>query len=834
MGQPLLKRVQIAAQLDNIFEHPLTLVVAAMGYGKTTAVRDYLDQKQARYAWLTVEREERSAQLVWHSLTRQLARIELEFGSQLNTMGFPADVPHGDRILDLIEEHTFMTGTVLVFDDYHFARAPELDTLLERLVWRKIPGLHIVIISRTRPQFNMAELKLKDHCFQLKSSLFELSPDEIKEYVQMFGYNPPPGMINRVHTLTEGWITAGYLVMRNYAETGLLGQVTDIEALLESAIMARYKDDETQLLAALSILESFTPEQAPYLTGNKKAAAMIRQLSSDNSLIRYDDQAGKYILHNIFRTHLKGLVAEQFDQLELAGLYRRAGEWEVQNNNLIPGLQYFLQAGAYDLFLDQFEKPGISRVLDTSAAAIVELFEQVPEEARLRHPIAYITYADFYLTDVDMEGGGRLLDKIEKHFRSDPDTPHAMKRRIFGEITLARSFLFFNDIRKINAYHLKAHDLLEGRSAIANKEMMFTFGSPHCLYLFYREKGDLLEVTEFSAQAIRPYLELSNGCGAGFEHLIRAEYCLETGTLDQVEHYVQKAIHKAHASDQSLIIICANFALARQLAAVGRLMEARAILNELQITVAEINNPIFDNTMDLCAGYLGGILADKQSFAPWLKDGDMKHSDIFYQGLAFNYLVHAKFVLLEENYSKLELLCEELHQLFSIFNNQLGYVHAHLLDAIARNRLYGPEEAKEALRPALVIGRADSLILPFAEYGLYIGDLLRAMQRENPTDRYLNRLAEAAARYRAELRRHGEGGITALFITKREKEILALIVAGKTNRQIAASLYLAEVTVKKSITAIYRKLGASGRAEAVRKALELGIGGDSLPVEEEA
>ena len=833
MEQPKLRRAQIAAQLDNIFKYPLTLVIAAMGYGKTTAVKDFLDQKRAQYAWLTVEREERSAQLIWHSLTRQLAKIEPEFGSGLITMGFPADAPHRDRVLDLIEEHTFMTNVVLVIDDYHFAQAPELDLLLERLVWKKIPGLHIVIISRTRPQFNMEELKLKDYCFQLKSSLFELSPDEIKEYVQLFGYNPSEVMVNRVHALTEGWITAIYLVMQSYAETGLLGQVININALIELAIMARYKDDETRLLTALSILDSFSPEQAAYLTGKQEAAAMIRRLSSDNSLIRFDDQAGKYILHNIFRTHLKGLVPEQFDQSELAGLYRRAGEWEVQNNNLIPGLRYFLQAEAYDLFLDQFEKPGISRVLDTSAAAIVELFEQVPEEARLRRPIAYITYADFYLTGVDMEEGGRLLDRIEEYYRADGGISPALKRRIFGEITLVRSFLFFNDIRKINAYHLKAHDLLEGRSAIANKDMMFTFGSPHCLYLFYREKGDLSGVTEFSKQAILPYQELSNGCGAGFEHLLRAEYCLETGSLDEVERNVQKAIHKARASEQTSIIICANFAMARQLAACGRFTEARAVLNELQVAVAELNNPIFDNTMDLCTGYLGGILGEVQSFAPWLRDGDMKHSDIFYQGMAFNYLVYAKSVLLEEDFNKLELLCEELLQLFSIFSNQLGYVHAHVLDAIARNRLYGPEEAKEALQPALKIGRADGLILPIAEYGFYVGDLLRAMQRKNPVDQYLKRLSEAALRYKAELRRSG-GKTASLPLSEREMEVLTLLVAGKTNRQIASTLYLAEVTVKKSITTVYRKLGARGRAEAVRKALQLGIGGSVPPVEDEA
>ena len=828
MGQPILKRVQIATHLENIFEYPLTLVVAAMGYGKTTAVKDFLDQKKARYAWLTVERKERSAQFIWHSLTRQLTRIEPEFGSQLNTMGFPADAPHGDRVLDLIEEHTFMTGIVLVIDDYHFARAPELDDLLERLVWKKIPGLHIVIISRTRPKFNIEELKLKDYCFQLKSSMFELSPAEIKEYVELYGFNPPAAMINRVHALTEGWITAVYLVMKSYAETGFLGQITDIEALIDSAIIARYRDDEKDLLVALSILDSFTPEQAVYLTGNKRAPLMIRQLSRDNSLIRYDNQAGKYILHNIFRSHLNRLVGEQFDESEIAGLYRRAGEWEVKHNNLIPGLQYFLQAGAYDFFLEQFEKPGITRVLDTSAATIVELFEQVPEEARLRHPIAYITYADFYLTGVDMEGGSRLLDQIEEYYRDDRDISPALKRQILGEITLVRSFLFFNDIRKINTYHLKAHELLEGRSAIANKDMMFTFGSPHCLYLFYRDEGDLLGVTEFSAQAILPYQELSNGCGAGFEHLLRAEYYLETGALDQVERYVKKTIHKARATEQTSIIICANLTQARHLAARGRFMEARAVLNELQVAVAGLNNPIYDNTVDLCAGYLGGILGEVQSFAPWLKDGNMKHSDIFYQGMAFNYLVYAKSVLLEEDYRKLEQLCGELHQLFSIFNNQLGYVHASVLDAIARNMLYGPEEAKKALQPALQIGRADSLIMPFAEYGRYIGDLLRAMHKENPTDQYLKRLAEAAVSYRSELERHLGGKTAVTSLTKREKEILAHVVAGKTNRQIASSLYLAEVTVKKCITNLYRKLGARGRAEAVRKALQLGNAGGFL------
>ena len=35
----VLKRERVSAELNNLFDYPLTVVVAAMGYGKTTSVR---------------------------------------------------------------------------------------------------------------------------------------------------------------------------------------------------------------------------------------------------------------------------------------------------------------------------------------------------------------------------------------------------------------------------------------------------------------------------------------------------------------------------------------------------------------------------------------------------------------------------------------------------------------------------------------------------------------------------------------------------------------------------------------------------------------------------
>ena len=56
--------------------------------------------------------------------------------------------------------------------------------------------------------------------------------------------------------------------------------------------------------------------------------------------------------------------------------------------------------------------------------------------------------------------------------------------------------------------------------------------------------------------------------------------------------------------------------------------------------------------------------------------------------------------------------------------------------------------------------------------------------------------------------------------SEREQQILDLLIAGKTNKQIARDLTLQEMTVKTHVRNIYRKLGAVNRADAVRMVLQ--------------
>jgi two-component system response regulator DesR len=60
-------------------------------------------------------------------------------------------------------------------------------------------------------------------------------------------------------------------------------------------------------------------------------------------------------------------------------------------------------------------------------------------------------------------------------------------------------------------------------------------------------------------------------------------------------------------------------------------------------------------------------------------------------------------------------------------------------------------------------------------------------------------------------------------LSEREREVLDLIASGATNREIAERLFLSPHTIKEHTSALYRKLKARNRAEAVRRAERLGL-----------
>ena len=77
-----------------------------------------------------------------------------------------------------------------------------------------------------------------------------------------------------------------------------------------------------------------------------------------------------------------------------------------------------------------------------------------------------------------------------------------------------------------------------------------------------------------------------------------------------------------------------------------------------------------------------------------------------------------------------------------------------------------------------------------------------------------------AARARAELARIGGRAPAGDGLTATERRIAELVAEGKTNKEVAAILVVAERTVESALTQIYRKLDVRSRTELARKLAE--------------
>lgn len=158
----------------------------------------------------------------------------------------------------------------------------------------------------------------------------------------------------------------------------------------------------------------------------------------------------------------------------------------------------------------------------------------------------------------------------------------------------------------------------------------------------------------------------------------------------------------------------------------------------------------------------------------------------------------------------------------------LGLPDSDGLHALRRVRETSPEVACAVMsadeRPATILSAIDLGAAGFVPKTTRRGELLRALRLMMSCGVYLP--ASVLAMQLGETPPGvpmGTESLESLGLSPRQGDVLRLLIEGKPNKAICRDLGLSESTVKTHLAAIFRRLGANSRTQAVVAAARLGL-----------
>jgi LuxR family maltose regulon positive regulatory protein len=155
----LVARPRLSEELRRGDEAALTLLSAPAGFGKTTALTDWLStvdpQPMRSVAWLSLDTRDSDPALFWRYVVATLATVAPDVADIL-----PEPGPPETALSALINQLAAARGgVVLVLDDYHVIESPEIHEGVAFLLEHLPPRVRVVIAGRADPPLPLTRLR---------------------------------------------------------------------------------------------------------------------------------------------------------------------------------------------------------------------------------------------------------------------------------------------------------------------------------------------------------------------------------------------------------------------------------------------------------------------------------------------------------------------------------------------------------------------------------------------------------------------------------------------------------------------------------------------------
>ncbi len=813
---------KLRIKLSKISHHSLTIVEAPSGFGKTTAVREYLKENLPHGAceyWYTCLGE--SASMAWLGICELFSNINIKVAEALKNLKMPTMDTLFYMTLYLRDLHC-VTETYLVVDNYQLVNCNIPRELISIFSMHGNPKLHMIFI--TQPLEAKQQISIHNNIHTINTSSFLFDKDDIVCLFRKEDIRLTDEVLEKIFISTEGWVSAIRLQMKNFIETGSFDLIADIEQLVEIAIWNRLTPEEQDFLLLVSVLDSFKIHQAAIMLNQETLPENIIVLLKNNDFIKYLPDKCLYSMHSVLQNYLRNRFYNQTSKDYQNQIFRKAGVSCAAMSEYYPASEFFYKIQDFDAILSlPFSREYLDKHKGIKLSEfIVTIVNECPEKILCKYPFNMIVFGYYIFWSGHTETYRRLCSLLRLAVQNGQDFGQEELRSIRGEYTLLTTLGDFNDGLKIRQGYETALKILGKPSIMCKYDTPWLFATTSVLNMLWRETGELeneLNRVDIDAHL---YHQLRRGHGMGHNSVMRAEVMLMRGQDYEAEIMCYKALYEARSYQQTDICICAELVLVRIAILRGDAQRYFTTIKNLQNYAKEDTNLYVLHMVEYCMSIIGLELNIKYYVASWLYD-ILNYKNVLYAPvIPHAQVLYLNILLMENRYSELyglsQLILDKSKDIHNNVKYMMPQVYCLKLLAIAKYNNGDFSAAQEYLKQALSIALPDKIYLPFANEAGKLNSLLEALKSSMSDRDGINTIIELGKRY--------ERGIKTIKkaitsdrspLTPREREVAQLAKDRLSAKEIADRLFISETTVRTILRSVYSKLDIHSKTELVAK-----------------
>ena len=410
----LLSRSRLTERLLANLAHPVTLVTAPAGSGKTTLVADFVRTHAREFIWYQLDHTDADPYVFLGYLTHGIKQLVPGFGDVMfSYLQQSADVlaSQPERAVDVLLNEVLEKveqQLIVVLDDYHHLGA---ETAVHRVVDRLLAYLpdvlHVIIISRDLPPLSLARLRSQASLTVVDRNELLFTDEETQElFRKVFDLELTPEQLSEYRERTHGWITALQLVRQVAQRQALAGGAREgdapdlVEILRQSErdifdyfaeeVFADETEEVQRLLLRISLLERVETGVCTVVYPEANCRTVLPALVRRNVFmtVASDERGEEYRLHPLFKGFLRRRLRAELGRAGLSAEHARYADHFLESGAWEQAIHHLIEAEDFERAARVIAERGGEWIASGALSSLATFADALPKAILEAHPRA--------------------------------------------------------------------------------------------------------------------------------------------------------------------------------------------------------------------------------------------------------------------------------------------------------------------------------------------------------------------------------------------------------------------------------------------------------------